>query len=81
MNKLHSNCGQIANSGVPSTARVAARGEPENASQADKCGKQKRELFALWCFVAISFVALVFAVYGIWVRCQGNSPTFPSFYP
>ena len=89
MNQFHSNCGQIANSEVPSkTARKAARSErllverePENGSPADKCDNQKRELIALWLFIVISFTAFVFGIYGIWARCHGESPAFPSVHP
>ena len=37
MNVIHSNCGQIANCGVPAEKpRVAVKSESENTSQADK---------------------------------------------
>jgi hypothetical protein len=89
MNQFHPNCGQIANSGPPSkTGRMVAGSErllvgrePENASQADKCGNQKRDLIALWLFITISFAAFVLGAYGIWARCHAESPAFPSVHP
>lgn len=32
------------------------------------------ELFVIWSLVVVSFVALFFAGYSIWAKCQGNSP-------
>jgi hypothetical protein len=32
------------------------------------------ELLAVWVCVALSFAALVFAVYVIWAKCNGPSP-------
>jgi len=89
MNELHPNYGQMVNSGVPlKTAPVAAKSErllvdhlPERSSTADKSSHQKRELLALWLFVAVSFVALGLALYGIWLKCQGRVPASPWIVP
>jgi hypothetical protein len=31
-------------------------------------------MIGIWSFVVFDFAALVFALYAIWVRCNGNSP-------
>ena len=82
MNELQPNYDQIANSGAPSEkARLTVKSESENTSQAEKCGNQKRELLALWLFMAASFAGLGLILYGVWLKCQGKVPASPWSVP
>ena len=54
--------------------RYAAEEEFAPSPPTNQANRLAWEMSAFWIFALFSFAALIFAVYVIWTKCEGNSP-------